>query len=174
MQALPSQIIILSDTKERIPLLFPSTISLLDPRQDARSRAEVVLPVFIVPQRLRTGDYAIQGFESSCLVERKGSALEVATNCLSADRDRFVSTLLRLKSECRHPVLVFEGSIKKAMRPTAKCPNAHLAVDSLLRLLLQYGIEFLDFAPSSMEERRACGELVIRKLIAGALQCQQA
>jgi len=164
-----STIILLQDAREKTPLTFPSTINILTSSNPYR-----VVPHFVhvVKKTLITGDYAIQGAEDACLVERKGSLQEVAMNCTDdRDRPRFIRSLERLSSSCRHPVLLFEGDMKAVLKPTPRLPNPGPALDALFRLLLDYRISFHTYRPTSMADRRTCGELVVRLLFAGANSC---
>ena len=102
--------IILQDTREKQPLLFPRTMVMLDAAYPATDKRRTTVSIHVVKKALKTGDYAIQGHEDRCLVERKGSAREIAKNTMHGkDRQRFERELVRLKEETAFPVLLMEG-----------------------------------------------------------------
>lgn len=170
-KGLPSQLVILSDTREKCPLLFPSHLVLLDPKYNGGYGKTLTMPLHVVRQTLKTGDYVLQGYERSVLIERKGSISELAKNIFNPDdRARFIRELVRLREECAHPIVLFEGSLKKLLTPTARVQTPGPVVDSLLRLLAEYRVEFHTFDPGTTPDgRRRMGELVARLLVAGAI-----
>lgn len=60
-------------------------------------------------QKLDTGDYSIEGFESIIAIERKKSVSELATNL---SESRFKDVLQRL-STIKHPYMLFEFGIQE-------------------------------------------------------------
>jgi len=160
---LPRQLIVLGDTREQAKLLFPSHVSVRHPTGETHRHE-----VHLASKKLDTGDYALQGFEKACLIERKGSIREVSQNCLTSDSSRFEKCLQRLSSECSHPLLLFEGDIKSLLTPTQHVKNPGHAIDALLLLLAKYRIPFYTFKTRTQDDRRLAGEYALRALIAGA------
>ena len=118
----------------------------------------------VVRSKLDTGDYALRGYERLCLIERKGSIREVAQNCLTGDRLRVGRAFGRLRSECRMPVLLLEGTMSSLLKCRyTKKPYA--ALDALLRLIAEYDLRLLMLSASTVGMRQQMGELVARLLI---------
>ena len=135
---------------------------MLDDTRPAQEKKMVTVELHTVRQKLPTGDYVLSGSESTCIVERKGSLLEISKNLFDKkDRERFVRELVRLKEETSHPVLVLEGSPAQLL----ESHEGSIAVDALIRLLQEYGVELLLLPSGITKHRRALGEWVARLLI---------
>jgi ERCC4-type nuclease len=87
---------IIQDTREKSPLKFPSDISY--------SR--------ILQKKLDTGDYAVEGLENLCAIDRKGSVNELATNL---HEDRFPDVIERI-SRCKYKFLILEFSLDDVLQ----------------------------------------------------------
>jgi hypothetical protein len=154
--------VIVQDTREKQPLLFPKNLVMLDDTSTPAKRKRVTVAIHVVKRKMDTADYCIEGQEHVCLVERKGSAREITKNLLTArDRARFERELVRLREETANPVLLMEGWPSQLLEDT----EASLAVDSLIRTLSLYGTELLLVPASNIRQRRAAGEWVARLLI---------
>lgn len=161
---------IVQDTREKKPLRFPANLRVLDDHTAPHRVRMVTVRLHTVKEKLDTGDYLLRGFESTTIIERKGSLREVANNCLSrADRPRFVECLTRLRDSCKHPVIMLEGTPLSMARVQRGVQEPDAAVDALLRLVREYRIELLLLPGSTHSHRRACANWVARALIAGAL-----
>lgn len=135
---------------------------MLDDTRPAQEKKMVTVELHTVRQKLPTGDYVLSGSESECIIERKGSLLEISKNLFDRkDRQRFIRELVRLKEETSHPVLVLEGSPAQLL----ESHEGSIAVDALIRLLQEYGVELLLLPSGITKHRRALGEWVARLLI---------
>jgi hypothetical protein len=123
----------------------------------------------MVRRRLRTGDYALEGYEGVCLIERKFDMREISKNLMTKDRKRFLGTLDRLRDECTHPILMLEGSPITVQRETTYTDHPFVVVDSLQRECRIRGIELMLIPGYTPVMRRAAGEWVVRTLINAAL-----
>ncbi len=155
---------ILYDSREKKPLLFPNHLVMLDPRYPADRQVMVTVKLNAVRQQLKTGDYALQGYESLAVIERKGSLKELAHNCFVGPRRKnFVAELERLRPY-RRRILLLEGTLTALLGD----PEGLGGADAMLRLIREYGIEFM-LIPSggfgSVTQRTAGGEWVARLLI---------
>ena len=158
---------IIQDTREKKPLLFGAQPG-GDPRYLPMLRdvdgSTTTIRLHVVRSKLDTGDYALRGYERLCLIERKGSIREVAQNCLTGDRLRVGRAFGRLRSECRMPVLLLEGTMSSLLKCRyTKKPYA--ALDALLRLIAEYDLRLLMLSTSTVGMRQQMGELVARLLI---------
>jgi len=157
------------DTREQTPLQFPAYLPILDPNKPAPDRKSTTIKVSTISTKLETGDYALRGYESQCLIERKGSIREVAKNCLDAtDRKRFIKALDRLKSACLHPYLMLEGSLLD-MTQDRNVPDWWNAIDALHRLLFERNIGLLLLPNTGLAQRKLVGEWVARLLVNASL-----
>ena len=154
--------VVIQDTREKLPLLLPKRLVMLDDTVPAPEKKMVTVELHTVRQKLQTGDYVLSGSESTCIIERKGSLLEISKNLFDKkDRERFVRELVRLREETTHPVLVLEGSPAQLLDSR----EGSIAVDALIRLLQEYGVELLLLPSGITKHRRALGEWVARLLI---------
>ena len=161
------------DTREKVPLHFPAHLVVLDDKTPPLQKKAVTVKLSTVKERLKTGDYLLQGHRDQVLVERKGSLREVAQNCLSGDRDRFLKSLERMRDECRVPILFLEGSITKFLGMPSKelgDIQPELCLDALIRLTLRFGIHLFIQPTATLSQRRRAGEMVARFLLAGAVE----
>lgn len=158
------------DTREKKPLIFPETLSLLDDTKPSYYRIPIRVRLRVEDFALKTGDYALLEHEECCLVERKGSLREIANNCLTKDgRRRFVSQVDRLKEECKNPILMLEGTPMDLQRATKHVPEPGLALDAFQRILFERQVTLVLLPSATVSARRAVGEWVARLLINGAL-----
>jgi hypothetical protein len=163
---------ILQDDREKTPLLFPANMVMLDDAHLPCERRSCTVSLTVAKKRLPTGDYALEGFESRVLIERKKHLPELFANLLTpTGRERFVKACDRLRSECAHPILILEGTIGHLVR-TARAQldvDPWLVVDALHRICLERRIQILYLPAATPEQRRSVGEEVARLLINGAL-----
>jgi len=163
---------ILQDDREKTPLLFPANMVMLDDAHLPCERRSCTVSLTVAKKRLQTGDYALEGFESRVLIERKKHLPELFANLLTpTGRERFVKACDRLRSECAHPILILEGTIGHLVR-TARAQldvDPWLVVDALHRICLERRIQILYLPAATPEQRRSVGEEVARLLINGAL-----
>lgn len=157
---------ILIDTREQKPLPFPSHL----PVWDEESGRPTTITLTLRKQKLDTADYALEG-NSSCLIETKRGALELAQNLFSPDRPRFLAALDRLASAARHPVVLIEGSPHEIL----STPNKHwhgppsLLLDRLITDLTCRKITPLWIPGDTMNHRRAAATTAALLLIRASL-----
>jgi ERCC4-type nuclease len=162
--------ILIQDTREKKPLLFPKTLSMWDPATPAEKPRTARINLHIVKEKLDTADYALQGHENNTLIERKGSLREITKNCFHyKDRQRFLDCVKRLRDSCDNPILLLEGSPALMLKPTKEVTKPYFSVDSLLRILMEYKIGFWFIPSSTIAQRRSAGEWTARALINGVL-----
>jgi ERCC4-type nuclease len=129
-----------------------------------RSRAKV----------LPAGDYALEGYEDQCIVERKGSLRELANNMLSEDWERAQDAFKRLADATAHPYLMIECSAADLKTRSRWVKEPERVVDALAAL-----IEKLDFRlllcgnVTSVQQKRTVGELMLRLMLAHAYQQEE-
>lgn len=153
------------DTRERVPLVFPAHIATsrgLDPTTVALTSSR---------ETLTSVDYRLSSHPTACVIERKGSIHEICTNLTSPKRrPAFVLECQRLRAQCSHPILLFEGdpnSLLTQRGPQQQHPSYLLSL--LLDLLFSYRITPLFLRSDSLPSRRAVGEVAALCLIRAAI-----
>lgn len=150
----PKKITVLIDRQEQRPLEFPGSLRWWSPGR--KCHLMLVVPRYKV--HLRTGDYAISGYEKVTLAERKGAWSELVTNLFTDDRPRFIAAFDRLADECRHPVLLLD--MPTAVRPNEFCRCPDQVIDGICAEAIRRGITILWSPPSKNPTRT--GELLLR------------
>jgi ERCC4-type nuclease len=167
---LKREYVILRDTREKKPLIFPETLVMLDDTKPPWFRRSITVRLRVEDYPLKTGDYCLLGYEKVCLVERKGSLREVAGYCITKDGcRRFTSQVERLKEEAALPYLLMEGTPIDLLRPTLHVEKPGQAMDSFQRFLLKNEIPLILLPAATTTARKAVGEWVARLMINGAL-----
>jgi hypothetical protein len=183
--------LILIDNREKQPLTFPSHLVLLDPAHPPWSNKTRTVRIHTHPARLSTADYFATPHPSpdsalpdlneegwsryilgeaprSCIIERKGSASELMGNLFKKDRYESLCGHLERMSKFDRSYLVLEGDPQSLLKPSQYCPNPHLAIDALQRVLARYNTSFILFPTYTLSRRLAFGEWVARTLINAA------
>jgi len=109
-------------------------------------------------QRIRTGDYALKGYEKITLCERKGAWTEICSNLFTADRPRFIAAFDRLAVETKHPILLLDLPVRTRGNKYARNPEQLL--DGIFYEATKRGISVLVVPPST--QRYRAGEWLFR------------
>jgi len=175
------QLTIQRDTSEQRPLAFPSRIRARGP-----SGVGIWIDLLIEDVSLVTGDYTVKGYHHLTLVERKCGILEIGKNILSPDCHRLEREFVRLRDECRYPILFIEGSLASFLNPprpkrprrdgqgrtvqdTDMAFSPEEAVFGLFTLCRQYGIMPMICPVTGVDQKRKAGVCVALLLAAGVL-----
>jgi ERCC4-type nuclease len=157
---------VLIDTREKLPITFPASLKFW-PDKGLRP---VFIPVSTKKVTMKTGDYALKGFEDTCIIERKGSVRELHNNLLTKDWSRCQEAFKRLARATDYPYLLLEIPSPDFLKVTKDVPNPERVFDILTRLVHKYDFR-LWFAGNCKHPRtrRALGEQMIRVMLAHAL-----
>lgn len=169
----PKHVVVLVDSREAYPLRFPASF-IWFPTRNQKPSYRILVDTKIVT--LPAGDYALEGFSRTAIVERKGCLSELVKNIFSRDRARFLRALTRLRDATSRAYLLLEETPAGLLpsRPTPYQGNPDCCVDELVRLLLQYNLNFLFVGRNrSLGSRRKLG-LFVLKLLAGHAFASQA
>lgn len=169
---------IVQDTQEKLPLLFPKTLTILPPDLKPRPSSARTVAIELVKERLddfhpecKNADYYVRGHPGKVVLERKKDINEIAQNVLNPRRrSRFIRELKYLHDTCCRPILLAEGTPQSLLIKSAYCEYPEVACDALLSLLLKYRIELWMMPATTVAHRRAMGEFAARIMIQGALQ----
>lgn len=145
---------ILVDTREQRPLL--------DVPEDGTETELVIDQVLVRARRsmLKTADYALADAGEELLIERKSSALELAT-CCGAERQRFTRELERMVAETKRAVLLCEFPISDLEQMSRSKLNARTVVATLASWHLDFGI-----CPVFAGDRRGAARWLVRTFAA--------
>lgn len=159
------------DSREQLPFRFPRHLAVSRPFWPGQPHRIERVRLEVVKATLQAGDYSLLGYEKATIVERKWSLSELATNCFSADRERFLRALRRLRDTAAWPVLVLDGGLDKylkADRHVDAPPEA--ALDEVQRLCDRLRIRLQLLPGGTARQRLLAGEWVARTLVNGAIE----
>jgi len=162
---IPVEVTVLVDSREKRPMLFPSTIRISHPE-----RMYMAIPIAVNTQvtKLDFGDYTIKGHENLCTIERKASALEIYKNLNeSHDRIRQAKAFRKLVSGCHHPYLLIEASPAELLRETSLNKTPQITCHRLSLVLAKYGFHalFIPWKSKSVDTRRKIGTLMVHIML---------
>ncbi len=165
----PKKLTVLVDSREQFPLLFPATV-LYFPSRGLRPYHLIHIKTKV--NRMETGDYALEGYKSTCIIERKGSQSELATNMCSKDYMRSHRAFVRLILETDHPYIVLEET-PAGLFPAehANRPNPDRVVDAFIREVCDLKIPLI-FAgrARSPGHRRKLGHFILKIMLYHAME----
>lgn len=168
MRPVPKSIQITIDSREKVPLLFPSNIIWYRDRGYGEGH---LVKVKTKVAKLDYGDYLLSNWPNAAVIERKGSLDELNQNLLTDDYERFMSATRRLCENCRHPYLLLDTSIATLWTPTERCPSPERAWDALCQILSTFGVRLLWGGNAKHAgPRRILGEQILRILLSHALR----
>lgn len=134
--SIPGVVTVQVDTREKAPLLFPSTISIPHPEDTWK---QLTIQVKTEKVKLDYGDYRLKEYPMECVIERKGSQLEIFKNMIdSTDRIRQSKSFRKL-TECHYPYILIEASPASLMEGD----DAEKVVHRLGVAIAKYGLHVL-------------------------------
>lgn len=162
----PKRLIVLIDKREKLPILFPASLKFWPDR----GLHPEIIPIRTKRITMDAGDYALKGFERTCIIERKGSVRELHQNLLTKDWTRCEEAFNRLAGATADPYLLLEIPSAEFLRVSKEVPHPERVFDILTRLVHDYGFR-LWFTGNCRHPRtrRALGEQMIRVMLAHAL-----
>jgi ERCC4-type nuclease len=163
---------ILVDKREkRWRLGFPDHLVLLSPTTLPTRRQALTCRLSWEFAHLDTGDYLLADAPTAVIIEKKRDLGELVANCLTREgRRKFTDECRRLSTQCRHPVLLIEGTMTHLINAARHLScDPWLVVDAYQRLCLEHSIETIYMPSNSAAQRRVVGETAARLLINGAL-----
>lgn len=117
------------------------------------------------------GDYALEGSKECCIVERKGSLRELASNLLGDDWARSQDAFKRLVDSTAHPYLMVECSPTDLYTRSRWVQEPERVMDALCDLIQKLGLRLILCGKvRSANQKRVVGELMLRLMMAHAYQ----
>jgi hypothetical protein len=167
--AIPNVITVQIDTREKCPLLFPAMVRIGHPELTYQS---IPIAVKIESVALPFGDYRLAEYPDMCVVERKGSQLEIFKNLTeSHDRIRQAKAFRKLMSGCKFPYILVEASPAELLTNSAQVTNPEVLCNRLALAIAKYGLRpiFLPWKSRNPDTRRKAGTLLIHLMLGHAL-----
>ena len=167
------QVTVLVDTRENYPLPFPDSVAV----GSGPHRTRVFLRT--KPAKLDAGDYCLEASPSTCIVERKASRNELATNLFDPkDQPRALRAFKRLAEATTAPILMLEVSPHELAipAPTKSSRGAHFPLPNvtgaellsrICTLVAHHNLHLMWFARATHRVR--IGEAVAQMMISYAL-----
>jgi hypothetical protein len=172
---IPTTLTVVVDSREKIPILFPATLTWC-PDRSAKTQ-EIIVKTRT--DKLFAGDYCLEFPEGTyhdrtCTVERKGSASEIYNNLFTKDWDRCSRAFRRL-SQIRSSVNPWSSShyllVEPSLAKIRKWEQDNSMPDGIMLDRLAHVASLFDLhlwmAPgySMPAARRRLGELMIRLML---------
>lgn len=159
------KVTVLVDTREKRPLKFPATIKWY---RNRAAKGKVLL-VRTASRTLVAGDYALEGYEETCIVERKGSLTELSNNLLGDDFSRADTAFRRLGDATAHPYLLLECSPAELRTKSKYVHEPGRVVDALCATLERYNFRLILCGRcNTIVQKRTVGEMILRLMLAHA------
>lgn len=162
---MPNEITVLIDSREQLPLLFPSWITL----HVDRSLKEYTIEVKTKVVTLEAGDYTLMGFEDVCIIETKRSLRELHNNVCSNDWPRTAKALKRLANACEYPILLWEMTPSELFQATKYVPDPYLVFDRWMQVVARFNLRLMyGSVGRGAGPRRKLGEQMVCLMLAYA------
>lgn len=165
----PKQLTVLVDSREQFPLLFPATVLYFPSRGP---RPYYLIHIKTKVERMLTGDYALEGYSSTCIIERKGAQSEISANLCSKDYKRSHDAFVRLVQETDHPYIMLEETPAGMFPPERPDrPNPDRVVDAFIREVCDLKIPLI-FAGRARTpgHRRKLGHFILKIMLYHAME----
>ena len=162
---IPNKVTVQIDTREQLPMLFPSSIKIGHPELTYR---ELPIAVEVEREKLDFGDYRLKEFPKCCVIERKASQLELFKNLNdSKDRIRQAKSFRKLASGCKFPYLLVEASATALLSPNPHIKNKELVIHRLSLAIAKYGFQalFVPWRSRNPRARRTVGTLMVHLML---------
>ena len=136
MRKLPRSVTVCVDTREKTPLLFPPVLTAYKDISRRGKATNIVVKTKEI--EMPEGDYCLDGFEGTCIVERKGSMRELHQNLLTKDRKRFLRALDRLAEKTKWPGLFLGFGWQGTTKGLTHVPEPGRVMDALWQTIASY------------------------------------
>ena len=166
---IPSVITIEADTREKYPVTFPDNILIPHPEISTKN---IMIKVLVEHTKLECGDYRIKEYPDCCVIERKGSILEIYKNMMDAIDSVRQAKSFRKLSAVEYPYLMIEASPVETVTPTPELQCPELALHRLAVAAAKYGLHLL-WLPLKRHDpsvRRKVGTMMVHLMLGCALK----
>lgn len=167
---IPNIVTVQIDTREQIPMVFPSMIQIGHPEL-----THLMLPISVVTERIALdfGDYRLKEYPDLCVIERKATQLEIYKNMNeSHDRIRQAKAFRRLSTSCKYPYLLVEASPAELLSYNNRTKQPELVCHRLALAIAKYDLRalFIPWKSRIPGIRRKVGTLMVHLMLGCALK----
>lgn len=164
---IPTSVIVQVDSRENIPVLFPSNIFIQHPEI---SHQNLRIAVGQEVCKLECGDYRLKQWPQCCVIERKASQMELFQNLLTLDAARQARSFRKL-SAMEFPYLLLEEGPSELMRVTKHVKEPDIILNRLSIALANYGLRLLwiPFGKRNVLARRRLGSFMVHLMLSHAI-----
>ena len=120
---------VIVDTREQTPWHFTGI-------KDDDTGREITVPL-ITDRSLPQGDYAVEGLESWCIVERK--SIKDFYRSISAERERFEREIARLNELCHVSAVIIESDWNEILDPSG---FTRVSAKAAIRTMMFWSIDY--------------------------------
>lgn len=158
----PSSLTVVVDSREKKPLLIPSTVRIVPPGGGKPRRVTIQTR----KETLEAGDYLLAEGRERAVIERKNSLNELSVNLTVPHRRRnFLREMERFRDGFSWPILLVEGSPAELEKGVKEDVDPDVVRDLLFDITRTYGIHLQWMPFTSVVHRRATGMWVTTMLI---------
>jgi len=167
---IPNIVTVQIDTREQIPMLFPSMIQIGHPELTYRN---ILVAVQVEKIKLPFGDYRLKEYPKICVVERKASQLEIFKNINdSHDRIRQAKAFRKLATGCKYPYLLVEASPGELLSDNPHVKQPELICHRLAIAIAKYKFQalFIPWKSRNSNIRRKVGTFLLHLMLGCVLE----
>jgi len=164
---IPAIITVQIDTREKLPILFPSTVRISHPE---RKGAYIVLSVCTERTKLDYGDYRLKQYPNCCVVERKASQQELSKNMTDYEDSIRQAKSFRKLCSCEYPYLLIEASPAEMLKVSDMVKQPDIVLHKLSVSAAKYGLRIL-WIPwgRTASRRKQLGEIILHLMLGCAV-----
>ena len=166
---IPTSITVEVDTRERLPIEFPSTIRIVHPEKPME---RLVIQVKIKRVKLDYGDYRLGEYPDCCVVERKAGQRELLKNIFNPRDAARQAKSFRKLSQCEYPYILVELSPQQILEQTEYVGDPEALIHKMGLVFVKYGLHVLWMpwrARKTMYSKRQLGTFLAHLMLACAL-----
>ena len=169
LRPLPRKLVVLQDSREKIPLLFPKVLRVY-------RNGGALIPVEVRVEALDIGDYTLETLKGVFSLDTKRSTNELTQNLFTKDRRRASLALDKLCS-VKYPYLLLDFSLMASYKNGYRgrsCPAVDSAavMERVFEEAAVRGLRLLWFADSTRTPagRALVGDRVLRLMLAHLME----
>ena len=167
---IPTEITVVVDTRERIPIKFPSIIRIVHPE---RPMERLLIKVKTRKIKLDYGDYRLAEYPDCCVIERKAGQRELLKNIFNPKDAVRQAKSFRKLSTCEFPYILIELTPEQVLRHTEHVRDPESLMHKLSLVFVKYGFHVLWMpwrARKTTYQRRQLGVFLAHLMLSCALQ----
>lgn len=137
---IPTEITVEVDTREQIPIKFPSSIKIVHPEKPME---RLLVKVKTKKVSLACGDYRLAEYPDCCVIERKAGQRELLKNIFNPKDAVRQAKSFRKLSAYEHPYILFELTPEQVLRHTVYVRDPEALFHKLTLVCVKYGFNVL-------------------------------